>query len=343
MKTIGITGSLGKTSVCEILYQYLLYKNKKVALYSTNGVFKNGETVFKNFFATSYNKVTMENELARLEDKNYDYAIIEVKGELFLNSEDYVHMDIMALTNFYRGLVNNYNGSPSLLRLCKQRALNCSDVRIISANNTEEFPNYTDIWSLYDYSSLNPVTLTVDNETVVTDLFGKDHVSNLSLAIYILKKINEYDGIWVFNNLNIRGRYAKYTVGGKDVIVDTGWSGFKHIMIRLKEVYGDNFKFNLIYVPIVENRETWTTKQYKSRSKDALSLASRIIANTNLEKEMIIETYLDEEYPPEKVETYTDMNVCFQRAYETLEEGAILYIMAREKFREYKRIVEELS
>ena len=48
MKILGICGNYGKTSTCELLYQYLLKKNYNVGVCCSNGVFYNNITIQKN-------------------------------------------------------------------------------------------------------------------------------------------------------------------------------------------------------------------------------------------------------------------------------------------------------
>lgn len=345
MIKIGITGSYGKTSTAEILYQYLLFLNKKVALYCTNGIFKNGETAIKNFFTTSYPKYKMEKDIVKLEEEGYEYVIIEVKGELFMVDPSYVSLDIIGLTNFDSELVNNFEESVALYRMCKQKALDQSKVSLIPDNLVNKFTNYTGTWSNYDILNLNPVVIKVDNTEVVTDLIGVHHVYNISLAIHILKELNifEINSFREFaSNINIRGRYVKYIVEGHDIILDTGWVGFEHILPVLKQIYGNDMKFNLVFVPISYNNDTDTTKLYRERSKDALSQAELILVNATQDEKLIRDKYLNSDYPLNKMQSDKDMHVCFQRAFETLEDNAILFIMARTKFREYKHIIEEL-
>ena len=343
MIKIGITGSYGKTSTAEILYQYLLFINKKAAIYCTNGIFKNGETVIKNFFTTSYEKFKMEKELIKLEEEGYEYVVIEVKGELFMEGPDYVDLDIIGLTNFDRELVNNFEESVALYKMCKQKALEQGNISLVPSDLASFFSNYTDTWNDYSFTDLNPITIEVDSTSIETNLFGDHHVHNLSLAIRILKELDIFD-INDFSefatNINIRGRYAKYEIGGHDILLDTGWVGFEHILPILQQVYGNDIKFNLIFVPINYINDTDTTRMYREKSKESLSQADFVLVNATQNEELIRNKFFEPEYSLDKIQVDKDINVCFQRAFETLDDNAILFIMARKKFREFKEILE---
>ena len=122
MIKLGVTGSYGKTSTCEMLYQYLLASGKSVMMISTNGVFRNNVTARKNFFATSYDKDSLEKILEKYYHfYNIDYAVIEIKGELFRQDEDYIDFDIVGMTNFDPELINNFNDSVELYKRCKNK------------------------------------------------------------------------------------------------------------------------------------------------------------------------------------------------------------------------------
>src|SRR5690606_28487444 len=111
MKLIGITGSCGKTSIVEILYQYLLYKGVKVSAYCSNGLFINGLTRKKDFFQGTLYFDDLDKYLKEDADNDVEVAIIEINAESVKRS-DKVHLmnfDVVALSSYYDGISNNYD------------------------------------------------------------------------------------------------------------------------------------------------------------------------------------------------------------------------------------------
>lgn len=82
MKLIRVTGSVGKTSMCEMIYQYLLYKGKKVSLYSSNGLFKNNTTKYKDYLRAIPDGKSLVSMLKEDLENGVEYAVIEITAEI---------------------------------------------------------------------------------------------------------------------------------------------------------------------------------------------------------------------------------------------------------------------
>src|SRR5690606_8868068 len=110
MKLIGITGSSGKTSVAEIIYQYLVQKNISTSLYCSNGLFINGLTRQKDFLQSTVYDKELENYLKEDEEYNVEYAIIEITAESIKRKENVhrLNYEVIGLTNFFKGLCNHF-------------------------------------------------------------------------------------------------------------------------------------------------------------------------------------------------------------------------------------------
>lgn len=307
---IGVTGSYGKTSVCEYIYQYLLALNKKVLMISTNGLFVNGETIRKDFMGTSFPLDWVESILIQQkEENNIEYAVIEVKGELFLDSAKYLNFDIIGLTNFHENLVNNFNGDVELYRSCKNAALLNGEIALVPSKLSADF-YHTDT---YEY-------LTEFKD------FNIYEVENVSLAIEMLKKLNLYT-LETFPEMTLRGRFEKYG----NVIVDTGWSGFNNIYPLLQSQ-----KIKLIYIPIW-SAETSITRRYREQSKEYLGKCEKIYVTSAKNEGTLKEfkfKYLPTNYS--NVEYISDHRECYNKAIAELQEDEVLFIMTREYYREFR-------
>jgi RHS repeat-associated protein len=88
MQLIGITGTSGKTTTCEIVYQYLNFIGKKASLYCSTGLFINNKTRIKNFFRGTLDKEALEDYLAEDEKEEIEYAVIEINAESVLRAEE---------------------------------------------------------------------------------------------------------------------------------------------------------------------------------------------------------------------------------------------------------------
>ena len=306
MKKIGITGSYGKTSVCEIIYQYLLKLGKTVVLYCTNGIFKNGKTINKNMLTTSLPKIIIEKFL---EKEDSEYAIIEIKGELFKTGK-YIDLDIIGITNFDKELVNNFDNNVVLYSNCKNKALHTGKISLVPENLKDEF-YYTKTYKYLD---------------TFKD-WNKHQVENISLAIAILKELDLYK-LEVFPEIKIRGRYEKFG----NIIVDTGWCGFEHIYPMYKEN-----KIKLIYVPIYPENISPAVKIYRDTAKPYLSKCEKIYVTSSTNErsfDYFRKNFLEENY--ENVEYIKEHKDCLEKALKELKDDELLFIMAREYFREFR-------
>lgn len=316
MIKIGITGSYGKTSTCEMLYQYLLASGKSVLMISTNGIFRNNETIIKNLFNTSMPKRNLEQFL----DENYayydvDYAIVEVIAELFISNNKYIDFDIVGLTNFREQLTNHFNNDTELYRQCKNRALSLGTISLVPINISNSFI-HTDTYQYKD--SFQEYNL--------------HHSHNISLAIAILEKLNLYN-LPVFPYVVLRGRYERFD----NIIIDTGWCGFEQIL----PLYPMQ-KIKLIYVPIWCT-ETVAVKRYRDQARDALCSCEKIYIPISITEDMstIQDVFLKSSY--NNFEILENNKVCFDKAISELQEDEILFIMAREDFREFREYVKEIK
>ena len=315
MIRLGVTGSYGKTSTCEMLYQYLLAAGKSAMMISTNGVFRNNETVTKDLFVTSYHKDYLE----KLLEESYhlygiDYAVIEIKGELFRKNEDYVDFDIVGMTNFDPELINNFYDNVDLYKSCKNKALTLGTIAVVPKNLEKDF-YHTDT---YEYLQS-------------FEGFNNHQIKNVSLAIVILQKMNLYT-LEKFPPVVLRGRDEVFG----NIVVDTGWCGYEHI----QPMYADK-KVKLIYIPIWVRKETEAVQNYRNTAKNALSTCEKIYVTKGIEErsfDEIREKFFDSDYT--NVEYISDHKDCFDKAVSELQPDEILYIMTRTYFREFRDYVK---
>src|SRR5690554_5543117 len=261
MKLIGITGSSGKTSVAEIVYQYLLYRGYNASLYCSNGMFCNGLTRVKDFFQTTlYGKELLEF-LEEDKKNEVDYAIIEITAES-VNRNDSVHLlayDVVALTDYFSGLYNHFEGENHYFN-CKKTILSSQKTKNILIRY--EDPNYSMFSDIehftYGYSdeadyqmvvvnnTLNGLKLYYDKEWFTTNLITGYHGRNMACALAILSCLDVMD-IHKFKeyakNIFIRGRFEKFLIDDKTIIIDTGFVGTGMLLSGLEQTLGNkNYK-----------------------------------------------------------------------------------------------------
>jgi len=363
MKLIGITGSSGKTSVAEIVYQYLLYRGYNASLYCSNGMFCNGLTRVKDFFQTTlYGKELLEF-LEEDKKNEVEYAIIEITAES-VNRNDSVHLlpyDVVALTNFFSGLHNHFEGENHYFN-CKKTILSSQKTKNILIRY--EDPNYSMFSDLdhitYGYSdeadyqmvvvnnTINGLKLYYDKEWFTTNLITGYHGRNMACALAILSVLEIMD-IHEFKefakNIFIRGRFEKFTIKDKTVIIDTGFVGTGLLLSGLEQTIGNkNYKtiFSNVHYSDVND---WVINARKNVGKYLKESKFIYLTNPTNEKDEE-EIFLRDVIADNNFTRYKYIpsikDACLY-ALNELDNNETLVIICRNHYREYRKVLENLK
>ncbi|HEY8364059.1 MAG TPA: Mur ligase family protein [Haloplasmataceae bacterium] len=362
MKLIGITGSCGKTSVAEIVYQYLLYVGYKVSLYCSNGLFVNGLTREKDFFQSTLYGKELDEFLKEDVENEVNYAIVEITAES-VKRNDTVHLlpfDVVALTNFYRGLHNHFDSKEHYLS-CKRKILTSSNVKEVLLRLEE--PNYnlfSDIKHLtYGYSDqanyqlkvldnkIDGLHLIYDGVEFRTNLITGYHARNMACALAILSCLNILD-INAFKkyaqNIYIRGRFERLKVGNKNIVIDTGFVGADMLLLGLEQTVG-NTNFKIIYSSVHYNEPNEWIKNARSRVGEFLRRGKFIYLtnpkNALDEEDIFIHDVMNNE--PVNYRYIPTLEQACKIALDELKEDETLVIFAREHYRKYRHCFENIQ
>lgn len=266
MKIIGITGSYGKTSVSEILYDYFIKSKVKTSLYCSNGFFINKETRRKDFFKTSMHKDDYIELLRDDKELGVKIAIIEIKVESMLYDLklDEIEYDLMVMTNYDSLKDTIFQNSEAHFQAYQKLLSKQKNMMINSSVPKDLFTSYKN----YNYFGLETSgKLTIDSlaqllKIVKSKLGNKNfesklktyfHLENLLCSIASLEKINMFrlrEFKRTIRNIRIRGRMEFVKFKNKKIIIDNKNHDIKSSIDAIVQFHGNyNYKIYLSILP----------------------------------------------------------------------------------------------
>lgn len=361
MKLIGVTGSLGKTSVCEIVYQYMLFKGYKISLYSSNGLFSNGLTRTKDFLQSTMYIKDLERFLSEDMEEGLEYGIIEITAESAKRS-DGIHLlpfEVIALTSFNNGLHNHYKSKDEYFRYKRDILEKGNTKNVLLRIEDVNYSWFSDInHKTYGYNegsdykikvienTLDGLKLECDGLIFNTNLITAYHARNIACAIAILKDIKVFDlssFIEFSKNIFIRGRFEKINYQNKTIILDTGYSGAQIVINGLQRTIV-NKDFKIIYSNVMYEDETNWVKNARSNNGNFL-IKAKYIYLTNTEDEVdqlaILENQVLSNSNYKNYIYIKDKTEALRRAVNDLEDNEVLIIFTRDDYRSYRHIIEK--
>lgn len=356
MKLIGITGNTGKTSVCEILYSYLLSKNYRVGVYCTNGIFINGQTIFKNNFSSNLKNDLYEEYLVAYRD-DLDYAIVELteesayytgKRKLKVLDETF---DVMLNVSYVEYLmerhkVEHYDWGteiPIEVKCTGKKFMFAEDLKYIPDDYKSFFTLYND-FNVVKYM-LNVTTFELDGSIVDANITSKFMLHNLAAAYTVLNELNEYEKdkfIQFIQEILVRGRFELHMYKDKMVMLDTGWLSIDY---SLKELFDQQMlspdNTVVILVPFDFDEEKcknpyvhqWRANIGKFlKDNDLHTIVTKYDTRATFKKNYAQpNNYTDWEYIPEFKEAF-DEAVEYGKHY--------IYICTNEQYRTFREFVK---
>ena len=362
MKLIGITGSCGKTSVAEIVYQYLICCGYSTSLYSSNGLFVNGLTKEKDYLQTTLYHKALKDNLEDDEKSGVQYAVIEITAESIAR-RDKVHLfpfEVVALTSFFDNLYNHFNNKVHYYE-CKRTILESSNAKKVLLRLEERnYLMFNDIpHEIYGYSpnsnyqlivldnNINGLKLSFNNTIFETNLITAYHARNIACALAILSSIDILD-MEKFKDfakkIFIRGRFEKIQYKGKNIILDTGNAGADILLLGMEKTLGnDNYK--IIYTNKGhKNINNWVLRARKNAGNYLKRSKFIYLVNpdnkNNIEEDFVNNVICDNTYKQYKYISNIN-DVCIE-AINNLQENETLIIFTRENYRLYRNYIENL-
>ena len=272
IKTIGITGTNGKTSTTLILKDILEADGKKVIQVGTLGVIPDITNL--NLSLTTPDSISLFQILHHAVKEEFDYAVLEVSSHaLSQNRVDSIAFDAVGFTNlsldhldYHKSLENYFNDKKKLFNLIKDgnNPLVLSDSSY-GEDICKDYPNSKKISLKNDQADYFCTTFSVNQDgitgTMVSDscsleinskLKGRYNLENIVLASSIALELGVQPSIVEkgINNCNyISGRHENISKPGfPDIIVDYGHTpdAYVNMLSSLKEIY-PNKKIKVLF------------------------------------------------------------------------------------------------
>ena len=272
IKTIGITGTNGKTSTTLILKDILEADGKKVIQVGTLGVIPDITNL--NLSLTTPDSISLFQILHHAVKEEFDYAVLEVSSHaLSQNRVDSIAFDAVGFTNlsldhldYHKSLENYFNDKKKLFNLIKDgnNPLVLSDSRY-GEDICKDYPNSKKISLKNDQADYFCTAFSINQDgitgTMVSDscsleinskLKGRYNLENIVLASSIALELGVQPSIVEkgINNCNyISGRHENISKPGfPDIIVDYGHTpdAYVNMLSSLKEIY-PNKKIKVLF------------------------------------------------------------------------------------------------
>lgn len=272
IKTIGITGTNGKTSTALILKDILEADGKKVIQIGTLGVIPDITNL--NLSLTTPDSIFLFQILHHAVKEQFDYAVLEVSSHaLSQNRVDSIAFDAVGFTNFsldhldyHKSLENYFNDKKKLFNLIKDgnNPLVLSDGSY-GEDICKDYPNSKKISLKNNQADYFCTEFSINQEGITgtmvsgncsleinSELKGRYNLENIILASSIALELGVQPSIVEkgINNCNyISGRHENISKPGfPDIIVDYGHTpdAYVNMLSSLKEIY-PNKKIKVLF------------------------------------------------------------------------------------------------
>ena len=272
IKTIGITGTNGKTSTTLILKDILEADGKKVIQIGTLGVIPDITNL--NLSLTTPDSIFLFQILHHAVKEQFDYAVLEVSSHaLSQNRVDSIAFDAVGFTNFsldhldyHKSLENYFNDKKKLFNLIRDgnNPLVLSDSSY-GEDICKDYPNSKKISLKNDQADYFCTEFSINQDGITgtmvsgncsleinSELKGRYNLENIILASSIALELGVQPSIVEkgINNCNyISGRHENISKPGfPDIIVDYGHTpdAYVNMLSSLKEIY-PNKKIKVLF------------------------------------------------------------------------------------------------
>ena len=261
LKIIGVTGTNGKTTISNLVYDIIKSAGKKVGLIGTLG-YKIDDDFVETFFTTP-DPDELHAIFDKMVKKGVEYVVMEVSAHaLFLHKLDGIKFEIGVLSNItedhldFFGSMEEYANAKYMLFENTKRAVVCSDtidMQTFCQRTNVDVVTYaldcpSDVFAVNVFSSFEGTQFFCNcfDELfeVQTPLIGQYNVLNTLAAICVchLIKIDEKEICEGLKNApQIEGRFNIIKLGGKTIVVDFAHTpdGLEKVILAAKQL-GEN-------------------------------------------------------------------------------------------------------
>jgi len=266
LKVIGVTGTDGKTTTANFIYQILSRAGKKVGLISTVSAKIGKEEIDTGLHVTNPEPILLQKLLSKMVDKKCEYAVLEVTSH-GIDQERIAGIDfeLGVLTNithehldYHKSFENYKNTKLSFLKKAKKIILNKDD-------------NYFDKY-IGEFEKEKVITYSIKQEA---DLYAKNiKQTKLGMDFEIVYKgaatviSSRIKALFNLSN-TLAASLASLICGTEDKDVFTIFSSFKLPKGRLEKVYSGEYDVYIDFAHTPNALEN-SLKYLRSKTKGRL-------------------------------------------------------------------------
>jgi len=262
LKIIGVTGTDGKTTTANFLYQLLSHKGYKVGLISTINAKIGDKEIDTGFHVTSPDPQVVIKLLNQMVQENVEYAILEVTSHgLFQNRFAGIYFDYGVITNItsdhldYHKTYDNYlNAKAKLILKSTLTFINKDDKLSFKQLKQIAFKNYKEV-KVYSLKYLPVEYQTLLRKVLKNNYPGIYNQQNALAALTVfarieVKEISKND-IFLLKDLKpLIGRFNKIdNKFGINIIIDFAHTpnALFHILSEINNLRNNNEKIISVF------------------------------------------------------------------------------------------------
>ncbi len=259
---IGVSGTIAKTTVTELIGQYLTFIKKKVMVTGTSGIKINGNILTLSYPCTSAptKQQLCEFFLVGIQN-NVDYIIIETTAEsTFVGVYEDLDFNYLTVTNIIKEIVRSFSSQQEYIDQKTKLYTNSKIDHLIYNQQCEKYlfniiKTNKKIGSVskfnkhdinYNIDRQGKLTLQCFGSVFVTNLLSSINLDNVLNFLVLINEMGLYNEFLLKNfllNINIPGRLEHYNILGREVIIDSGYGGVGSVIPYFLEsdYYNDTY------------------------------------------------------------------------------------------------------
>lgn len=250
---VGISGTIGKTTVTELIGQYLICIGKKILMTSTSGLVVDNKKVELSYPCTAApNKIELcKIFLMGLKNK-VEYFVLETTAEsTSVGVYDDLDFDCISVNNIIKEIVRSFPSQDIYIeektRLFKNSKIkkfiyNAQCEKYLVENFLDDSKNCENLERIIKFNK-HDINYNVDSEGRLsfncfgtffnTNLLSSINLDNAINFLVIANELEVYDDKSIKNfllNINLPSRLEHYNILGREIVFDTGYGGVQSVI-----------------------------------------------------------------------------------------------------------------
>ena len=255
IKIIGVTGTIAKTTVVELCYQYLSFLGKKSFMVGTSGIKCNTNGLnFVNFPCTSApnKQFLVDVFLQAYKEEQCEYLVLETTAEsTSIGAFEDLDFEVLGLTNLYAGVVKSFDSDEDYFK--HKAALYCNNniktfcvneqcypilMKYVPDDHVGEVVSYNKNKNIYYTDRLGYLTVIHENTTYATNLLSTINVDEVLCFLTMMKALLLFNTHLLQRFLaavSIPGRLQVVEIDHRQIIIDTCYGGMDALLPYFNE------------------------------------------------------------------------------------------------------------